>query len=83
MSYTRGDGKDVTARQIAALCQYCQFELRPLFEDSTGAGLVSRSKEEVMSAMTREKYGRFFEDYRQNQALEDSSWLTEKSPYEM
>ncbi|KAF8861057.1 hypothetical protein BDZ45DRAFT_800272 [Acephala macrosclerotiorum] len=78
----RADRKPITPNQVETLCHYSQFKLLPLFEDSMGAGLEERTREEVMGHLTRTKFETFFERYKEERAAEDISWVDERSPYE-
>ncbi len=55
------DGKDLSPLQVEALCEFCQHEMGPLFEDQMEAG---KEPETVLKQMTPEKFAKFFEAYR-------------------
>lgn len=77
----RQDGKDIWPKQVEALCEFIQDRLQSLFEDSIGAGLVSRTKQEVIDYMTKKKnFETFFENYKREQVRRDPSWATETCP---
>lgn len=77
----RQDGKDIWPKQIEAICEFAQSRLQPLFEDSIGAGLVSRTKQEVIDYMTKKKnFETFFEGYKRKQMERDPRWANESCP---
>lgn len=76
----RQDGKDLTTQHVDALCEYCQFRMQPLFE-AWGEG--ARRKEDVMSFLTREKFARFWRDYKVEMMRVDSGWKDVESPYDV
>ena len=62
----RSDGQDVTTRQVEALSRFCQFKMRPLFENALGGGLVEMTREEVIGYLKPsvfEEYMRNMEEY--------------------
>ena len=78
------DGKDLSLHHCEVLCDFCQFKMQPLFEDSIGAGMDPEhpmSKDAVLQQMTKEKFERYFTQYRASQLENDPSWLATQSPY--
>jgi hypothetical protein len=76
------DCKKITPRQVEALCRYCRYKMQPMFEDSLGAGLAERTKEDVLSHLTKAKFAAFFKKSRACRLKKDPLWAGEKSPYE-
>ena len=74
-----GGKTDVSPRQVEALCQFC-LRMLPFFEDSSGAGLVERTKEEVLGMLTLKNFIAFFDKFRAEKAQEDASWMEIKCP---
>ena len=81
----RQDQKPLVPAHMDALCDFCQFTLQPLFEDTSEGG---RSKEDVvMRFVTRAKFGEHFERYRGKMMgsceseQEMESWKNATSPY--
>lgn len=75
------DEKDISPKQVEALCDFAQSRQQPLFEDSIGAGLVSKAKHEVIDNKTKKKnYETFFRNYKRKQVVRDPSWVVERSP---
>lgn len=62
----RDDYKDVPPAEVEDISIYCQL-LMPLFEDAMGGGSVDRTRDEVMSYVTPER----FEEFRQNRRVQD------------
>jgi hypothetical protein len=78
----RQDGKDLTPYQAEALAYYCQFKLRPVFEDSLGTGYVKRTREEVVSQfLTRAKFEKFWRCLGRSKPKLVRMYL--KSPYDV
>ena len=77
----RQDSKDISPKQTEALCDFAQSRQQPPCEDSIGAGLVSKAKQEVIDSMTKKKnYVTFFGNYKREQVVRDPSWVVERSP---
>ena len=74
-----GGEVDVSPRQVEALCQFC-LRMLPFFEDSSGAGLVERTKEEVLGMLTLKNFMAFFDKFRAEKAKEDASWMEIECP---
>jgi hypothetical protein len=58
--------------------------MQPLFEDSIEADMDSEqpmSKDAVLQQMTKEKFERYFTQYRASLLAVDPSWSATKSPY--
>ena len=55
----RGDGQDVTTRQVEALCHFCQFKMQPLFENAMGDGEVQMTRDEVLGFLTPKAFGEY------------------------
>ena len=70
---------DASPRQVEALCQFC-VKMGPFFEDSIGAGLVQRTKEEVLGMLTPKHFRYFFEKFRAARAKDDASWTEVEFP---
>ncbi|CAM6113753.1 unnamed protein product [Calypogeia fissa] len=79
----RVDRKVLFPHHMEALSHFCQFTLKPLIGDSTGVGLVERTKDEVMGEMTKEKFKEFFSAYKVKNMLMDRSWMTTPCPYDV
>lgn len=80
----RADGKDLSPHHCEVLCSFCQFKMQPLFEDSIEADMDSEqpmSKDAVLQQMTKEKFERYFTQYRASLLAVDPSWSATKSPY--
>ncbi|KAI9642996.1 hypothetical protein NHQ30_008730 [Ciborinia camelliae] len=56
---TRVDGKDLAVDDVRMMCEFTRRKLQPMFEDSMGAGLVSRTKQEVLDYITWENMIKF------------------------
>ncbi|KAI9740069.1 MAG: hypothetical protein M1818_004820 [Claussenomyces sp. TS43310] len=50
----RDDGGDLSVDELRLMCHFVRRKLQPMFEDSMGAGLVARTKHEVLRFITRE-----------------------------
>jgi len=50
----RADDKDLAIDDVRMMCYFARQKLRPMFEDATGAGLVQRTKREVLNFITRD-----------------------------
>lgn len=48
------DDSDLSVDELRLMCHFVRRKLLPMFEDSMGAGLVLRTKQEVLSFITRE-----------------------------
>lgn len=59
----RDDGKDLTPDEVEVLCNFCQFEMQPLFEDSLDDSYIPRTRQEVMGHMTKEKYAKYAAEF--------------------
>jgi hypothetical protein len=53
------DDSDLSVDELQLTCHFVRRKLRPMFEDSIGAGLVSRTKQEVLSFITRENMEKY------------------------
>jgi hypothetical protein len=69
----------ITPRQVEMICAFAEA-MQPVFEDSTGAGRIDRSKDEVLRLLTSEHFVEFFALFRRRWADEDPSWNEEKCP---
>ncbi|KAI9787400.1 MAG: hypothetical protein M1816_007533 [Peltula sp. TS41687] len=58
----RQDGKDLTIQHVDALCEFCRFRMQPIFEASIEG---KKTKEEIMSCLSREKFEKFWSGYRE------------------
>lgn len=75
----REDRKPITPRQMQMICAFAAA-MQPVFEDSTGAGRIDRSREEVLRLLTAEHFRTFFALFRRKWAAEDQEWVDEKCP---
>ncbi|KAI1141100.1 hypothetical protein F5Y05DRAFT_299180 [Hypoxylon sp. FL0543] len=50
----REDGKDLDREFFRTLCYFTKEKVQPMMEDSMGAGLISRTKQEVLDFITKE-----------------------------
>lgn len=55
----REDEKDLDVEQLRLLCYFRKRKLRPLFDDAAGAGLVRRTKQEVLDFITPDNLENF------------------------
>lgn len=58
----RADDNNLSVDDAELLCQFCKWKLQLMFEDALGAGLVQRSKQEVVDFITRENMEKFREE---------------------
>ena len=49
----RSDEKDLEVEDVRMMCLFARKKLQPMFEDALGGGTVPRTKEEVVSHITR------------------------------
>ena len=64
----RLDGQDLTVSDAELLCRFCEWKLQPLFEDGLGAGLVQRSRREVVDFITAENMASFRNEMERRKA---------------
>lgn len=58
------NGGDLSVEDAELLCRFCQRKLQPLFEDALGAGLVRRTKKEVVDFITAENMQAYRKELR-------------------
>lgn len=56
------DKSDLVVEDLRLMCYFARIVLQPMFEDSMGGGLVSRTKEDVLRFITRENMEKFKEE---------------------
>jgi len=62
------DDSDLSVDELRLLCHFVRRKLLPMFEDSTGAGLVLRTKQEVLSFITRENMEKYKGELERDQS---------------
>ena len=58
----RADDNNLSVDDAELLCWFCKWKLQPIFKDVLGAGLVQRSKQEVVNFIIRENMEKFREE---------------------
>ena len=74
----RADGKDLSPHQCEVLCDFCQYEVQPLYDEYLAGDL---SEDAASQQMTKDTFERYFVQYRARRIAEDPSWEAETSPY--
>jgi hypothetical protein len=62
------DDIDLSVNELRLMCHFVRRKLQPMFEDSIGAGLVLRTKQEVLSFITRENMEKYKGELERNQS---------------
>lgn len=73
----REGGEMLNPQHVEALCHWCLFVLKPLFEDSRGRGRnpsAPLGKEEVLARVTRRDFENFYIGFDEWKGSVDPSW---------
>lgn len=73
----REGGKPLSTQHLEALCHWCLFVLKPLFEDSMGMGRHPGppvEKSEVLARVTRREFVDFYEGFDEWKGGSDPEW---------
>ncbi|KAI9879647.1 MAG: hypothetical protein M1830_007754 [Pleopsidium flavum] len=73
----RQDGKYLSSLHMEVLCAFCQYKVRPLFEQQMK---VEEERDSVLKELTPEKFMEFFEAYRTRKAESSPEWRTVSFP---
>lgn len=79
-----GKGVDLSPQHVEALCHWCQFVLKPLFDDSLLIGLHPDNpmkKSEVLARITRREFENFYVGYDEWRGSVDSNWKKSQWPF--
>jgi len=59
--------KEISPERVEALCHFCQYVMRPVFEDSLGAGMHPENpipKSDVLRRLTPREFGLFYHGFQ-------------------
>ncbi len=65
----REDEKDITPAEVEMLCDFCQYKMQPLFEDSNESGGGIRAKREVMAHVTPAGFRNYIDQDHRSDAI--------------
>lgn len=69
MLVVREDEKDITPAEVEVLCDFCQYKMQPLFEDSNESGGEILVKREVMAHMTPAGFRKYIDQDHVSDAI--------------
>ncbi|KAL8906643.1 MAG: hypothetical protein Q9207_001897 [Kuettlingeria erythrocarpa] len=65
----REDEKDTTPAEVEMLCDFCQYKMQPLFEDSNESGGEILAKRKVMARMTPAGFRKYIDQDHRSDAI--------------
>lgn len=80
----RENGVKLSPQHLEAMCHWCQFVLKPLFDDSLLMGLQPKNpiqKTEVLARITRKEFENFYVGYDAWKGGVDASWKKSQFPF--
>lgn len=80
----RDNGEELSPQHLEAMCHWCQFVLKPLFDDSLLMGLQPENpmqKTEVLARITRKEFENFYVGYDAWKGGFDTSWKKSQFPF--
>lgn len=70
MLVVREDKEDISPAEVEKLCDFCQYKMQPLFEESSFTGGYVRSKEEVMAYLTPAGFRKYIDEEHKSEAIQ-------------
>ncbi|KAL8716813.1 MAG: hypothetical protein Q9225_005887 [Loekoesia sp. 1 TL-2023] len=64
------DKGDISPADVEKLCDFCQYKMRPLFEESSLAAGYVRSKQEVMAHLTPAGFRKYIDEEHKSDAIQ-------------
>lgn len=80
----RGKGQNLSPQHVEAMCHWCEFVLRPLFDNSRSMGLHPETpiaKSAVLARITRSEFEDFYVGYDAWKGRIDPSWKKSQGPF--
>lgn len=68
VSVVSDDESDLSVGELRLMCHFVRRKLLPMFKDSMGAGLISRTKQEVLNFITRENMDKYEGEMERDQS---------------
>lgn len=80
----RADGAPLSPQHLEAMCHWCLFVLKPLFDDSRAMGLHPEKpmdKDLVLARITKSEFERFYVGFDEWQGSVNDSWTKAQWPF--
>lgn len=80
----RADGAPLSVQHVEAMCHWCLFVLKPLFDDSRGMGLHPEApvqKDVVLSRITKSEFERFYVGFDEWKGSGYHGWKKAQWPF--
>lgn len=80
----RADGAPLSPQHLEAMCHWCLFVLKPLFDDSRSMGLhpeVPMSKDLVLARIGKSEFERFYVGFDEWKGSVDDCWKKAQWPF--
>lgn len=80
----REGGEGLDPQHVEALCHWCLFTLKPLFDDSLGRGRYPTAplgKQEVLARVARRDFENFYVGFDALRRIVDPGWKKDIWPF--